>query len=130
MKPNQSSVYSLMLAPLAAASAARTAEVDISNAEYATIIVTAGAEVNTSGTNVVLTLAHGDDGTNYTTLSTTLLDNTSAAAMQFHVDTADKKKLLKLTVTPGTNATNDLVITTAHAVVVKDIKTASAGIVL
>lgn len=130
MKPNQSSVYSLMLAPLAAASAARSAAIDISNAEYATIVVTASAEVNTSGTNVTLAIAHGDDGTNYTTLSTTLLDNTAAAKQEFHIDTKDKKKFLRVTVTPGTNATNDLVITTVHAITVSDIKTASTGIVL
>lgn len=130
MRPNQSSIHSLMLAPTAAASAARTAEIDLSDAEYATIVVTAGAEANTDGDNVTLTLAHGDDGTNYTTLSTTLLDNTAAAIHNFHVDTRDKKKLLKITVTPGTHTTNDLVITAAHAIVVKDTKTASTGTVL
>jgi hypothetical protein len=130
MKPQQSSTYSLLLAPVAAATAVRTTEVDLSGVDYATIIVTASAEVNTSSTNVVLTLAHGDDGTNYTTLTTTLLDNTAAAKHEFHVNPMGKKKLLKLTVTPGTNSTNDPVITIAHAILDKDVQGAAAGTVI
>jgi hypothetical protein len=130
MKPLQSNTFTMMLAPTAAATAARTASLDLSNVDYATIIVSAGAEVNTNSGNVTLTLAHGDDGTNYTTLSTTLLDNTAAAKHEFHVNAVGKKKLLKLTVTPGTHTTNDPVITCAHAISVTDRQTTSAGTVL
>lgn len=120
----------MMLAPTAAATSARTANLDLSNCDYATIIVSAGAEVNTNSTNVTVALAHGDDGTNFTTLSTTLLDNTAAAKTEFHVNTLGKKKLLRLTVTPGTHTTNDPVITCAHAIRVGDRETSSGGTVL
>jgi hypothetical protein len=130
MKPQQSSTYTLMLAPVAAATTARTAELDLSGVEYATIVVSASAEVNTNSTNVALTLAHGDDGTNYTTLATALLDNTAAAKAEFHLDTNGKKKRFKLTVTPGTHTTNDPVITTALGIRKGDLQTAASGTLL
>ena len=129
MQPLQSNTFTMMLAPATAATTSRTASLDLSGTDYATIIVVAGIEANTNSTNVVVTLAHGDDGTNYTTLSTTTIDNTAAAKHEFHVDTRGKKKLLRVTVTPDTT-TNGAVISACHAIAVKDYETSSAGTVL
>jgi len=128
MNATQSCEYTLMLGPATAATTVRTAQIDLSNTEYATIVVTAGAELNTNSTNVTLTVAHGD-GTTYTTLSTATLDNTAATKQEFHVEPMGRGKYLKLTITPD-STTNGPVITTAHAIATKNSVGASGGTVL
>jgi len=128
MKPNQSSTYTQMLAPITAATAARTAQLDMSGVDYATIIVTAGVELNTDSTNVVLTLAKSD-GTNHTTLATHTLDNTAAAKREFHHVNASGDRYLRLTVTPDAT-TNGPVITSALAIASPAKAVATAGTLL
>ena len=118
-----------MLAPVAAATTVRTAQLDMSGIDYATVVVTASAEATTNSTNVVLTLAKSD-GTNHTTLATHTLDNTAAAKREFHHVNATGDRYLRLTVTPGTNTTADPVITTALAVAVPEYAVASTGTLL
>jgi hypothetical protein len=128
MKAQQSSGYTLMLAPVTAATTARTAQLDLSGVDYASIIVTAGIELNTSSTNVALTLAKSD-GTNHTTLSTNTLDNTAAASHQYHVAPNGTYRYLRLTVAPDTT-TNGPVLATAIAVTKKELSTSSGGTVI
>jgi len=128
MQPQQSSEYTLLLAPVTAATTARTAQFDLSGSDYATVVVTAGVELNTNSTNVVVTLAHSD-GTNHTTLATNTLDNTAATKREYHVNPMGKAKFLRLTVTPDTT-TNGPVITSALVIADKDKKAASAGTVV
>lgn len=116
-----------MLAPITAVTTARTAQLDMSGVDYATIIVSAGVELNTNNTNVVITLAHGDDGTNYTTLSTTTMDNTAASKQEYHVcNDGSKKKYLKVTLTPDTT-TNGPILTSVLGVTVRDTLSATSG---
>ena len=118
-----------MLAPIAAATTERTAQLDMANVDYASVVVTASAEATTNSSNVVVTLAKSD-GTNHTTLATHTLDNTAAAKREFHHVNATGDRYLRLTVTPGTNTTADPVITTALGIAVKDKQTATAGTLL
>lgn len=128
MKPNQSSEYTLMLAPVTAATTVRTAQLDMSGIDYATVVVTAGVELNTNSTNVVLTLAKSD-GTNHTTLATHTLDNTAAAKREFHYSNPTGDRYLRLTVTPDAT-TNGPVITSALAIASPDYAVASTGTLL
>jgi hypothetical protein len=100
----------------------------MSGIDYATVVVTAGVELNTNSTNVVLTLAKSD-GTNHTTLATQTLDNTAAAKSEFHYANPTGDRYLRVTVTPDTT-TNGPVLTTALAVAVPEYATATAGTLL
>ena len=125
MKQNQSSSYTLLLAPFAAATTVRTAQLDMAGADYASVVVVASAEANTNSTNVALTLAQSD-GTNHTTITTTTLDNTSAAKYEFHVNPNGKARYLRLTITPD-SSTNGAVITSAFGIEPMELQTSSGG---
>jgi arginyl-tRNA synthetase len=128
MKPNQSSEYTLLLAPVTAATTVRTAQFDMSGIDYATVIVTASAEATTNSTNVALALAKSD-GTNHTTLATHTLDNTAAAQRAFHHVNATGDRYLRVTITPDAT-TNGPVITGASVVAVPEYAVAAAGTLL
>ncbi len=130
MKPFQSSNFSVLLAPSAAATAVRTASVDITDADYCTIVISASAEVNTNSTNVTVAVARGDSGSSWTTLATALLDNTAANTAEFHINTVGKGKYIQVTSTPGTHTTNDPVLVSAVAILDPANKGASEGTVV
>ena len=122
---------SVLLAPITAATTARTANLDCQGANYATIRIVVGAEVNTNSTNVVLALSESDDttATNFATFNASFnrtLDNTAGAIATHHVDLEGRKRYLRITVTPDTT-TNGAVITSASATLYKDVVTATAG---
>lgn len=129
MKTTQAQEYSVMLAPAAAATTVRTANIDCAGANYATIALTCGAELNTSSTNVAVTLLESDDTvvTNFATFNTNnavTVDNTAAAVHCFHVDMDGRKRYLRLSVTPDAT-TNGPVLTSAVALLDKSPKVAS-----
>lgn len=132
MKSSQALVSTVILAPIAAATTARTSSaLDTSGCDYATIYVSASAEANTNSTNVAVTLkeADVDSATNYATFNSVYaltLDNTAAAVAALNVDLKGRKKYLAVTVTPDTT-TNGAVITQAIACVNKDIKGANSA---
>jgi hypothetical protein len=130
MKPNQSDSYSVLLAPVAAATTERTAVFNLDDCNYATIDVVIGAEVNTNAADVTLTLEENDSGTTWVELAEVEVDNTAAASYQFHIAKPGRKRQMRLTVTPGTHTTNDPIIACASVSKVKTFQEGSDGTVL
>ena len=125
MKVAQLATDSLLLTPAAAATTARTANLDCQGANYATIRVALGAELNTNSTNVAVQLLESDDTTasNFATFNASYnrtVDNTTATVATFHVDLEGRKRYLRVSVTPDTT-TNGPVTTAAVASVMKDV---------
>ena len=106
MKQSQAMDYSVLLAPVTAATTVRSAAFDVRGADYATILVTLGAELNTNSTNVTLQLAEGDAATGaWTTFNASfnrVVDNTAGVVAVNHVDLKGRKGFLRITVTPDT----------------------------
>lgn len=132
MKNSQSLVRTVILAPVTAATTARTSSaLDTAGADYATIEVLAGVEANTNSTNVAYTLkeADVDAATNYATFNSVYagtLDNTAAAVAALNVDLKGRKRYLQVTVTPDTT-TNGAVITSAVACLRKETSGANSA---
>lgn len=120
--------YSVMLAPVTAATTARTAALDTTGADYATIVVTLGAEANTNSTNVVVSLSEGNDTNTFTTFDTSFnsitVDNTAGTIAPWCVDLKGRKRYLKIAITPDAT-TNGAVITSAVGILAKDRKLAT-----
>ena len=116
MKASQALDYNVILGPVTAATTARSAAFDCRGADYATILVTLGAEANTNSTNVTLQLAEGNAATGtWATFNSNfnrVIDNTSAVVVAYHVDMKGRGSHLRLTVTPDTSA-NGAVISSA-----------------
>lgn len=122
---------SVLLAPVAGATTVRTANLDCAGANYATIRLALGAEVNTNATNVTVSLLESDDTTpsNFATFNSAynqVIDNTAATVATFNVDLEGRKRYLRLSVTPDTHTTNGVLISSAVATVYKDVITDSA----
>jgi hypothetical protein len=112
MKNLQSVKRNVMLAPITAATTARTANLDCAGADYATIEIVLGAELNTNSTNVAVRLLESDNTTasNFATFNSSFnrtLDNTAAMVAAFNVDLKARKRYLRIEVTPDatTNGT-------------------------
>ena len=119
MKYSQALVRSSLLAPVTAATTARTATLDCKGADYASIVIHLGAEANTNNTNVLINLKEGDTTvvTNAATFNASYSitsDNTAAAVQVLNVDLKGRKRYLQLTLTPDTT-TNGAIITSAVA---------------
>lgn len=131
MKVAQLATDSLLLAlSSSAATAVRTANLDCQGANYATIRLALGAELNTNSANVAVQLLESDDttATNFATFDATFnrtVDNTAATVATFHVDLEGRKRYLRLSVTPDTT-TNGPVLSGAVASVMKDVISESA----
>lgn len=126
MKHPAIAVDSVMLAPITAATTARTANLDCSGANYATIRVTISAEANTNSTNVALQLLESDDttATNFATFDADFnrtVDNTAGTVATSHIDLEGRKRYLRISVTPDTT-TNGAVITSAVASLYKTVQ--------
>lgn len=99
------------------ATAVSTANVDCDEANYATIIVGISSGLTTDAVAPTISLLESDD-TVATNFATVTADNTlaiaSAMATQvYKVDLKGRKRYLRVSVTPGTVATDDAV--TVHA---------------
>ena len=130
MKHLQSATFSTMISPIAAATTARTAALDTQGADYASIVVQVGIELNTNSTNVVLSVAEGDDTNTFTTfdsnMNTITVDNVAATIAVRHIDLKGRKRYLKLTITPDTT-TNGPVLTSATGILAPERKPATAA---
>ncbi len=129
MKRQQAGVYSLMLAPITAATTARTANLDCAGADYATIQIHLGAEANTNSTNVVVALLESDDTTasNFATYNATYnqtIDNASATMAVYHINLNGRKRYQRISLTPDTT-TNGAVLSCVSAILDKEIKSGS-----
>jgi len=125
MKTLQSGVYSTLLAPMTAATTARTANLDCQGADYATIVIAVGAEANTDATGVVVSLKESDDTTasNFATFASTYaftIDNATAKEAVLHVDLNGRKRYLQIGLTPDTT-TNGAVLSSVVGVLQKEI---------
>jgi hypothetical protein len=129
VKALQAADYAVLLAPATAATAVRSAAFDCRGADYATIVVTLGAEANTNSTNVTLQLAEGDTATGaWTTFNSAfnrVVDNTTAVVAVNHIDMKARKSHIRLTVTPDTHTTNGVVLSSAIGILDLEIKNAS-----
>jgi hypothetical protein len=97
--------------PVAAATNAVTARIDTAGAQYATILIPLGIELNTNSTNVIVNILDSDDTivTNFVSLGTTLVDNTAAIVVKRDVPLKGRKRYLRVVVTPDTT-TNGVVL--------------------
>lgn len=123
MKDLQSKSYSQLLAPVTAATTARTANLDTQGAHNALILVTLGAELNTNSTNVAIQLSESDTtvATNFATFDATFnrtVDNTASVVAVNHLSLNGRKRYIRLTVTPDTT-TNGAVLSSAVGVLDK-----------
>lgn len=123
MKDLQSKSYSQLLAPVTAATTARTANLDTQGAHNALILVTLGAELNTNSTNVAIQLSESDTtvATNFATFDATFnrtIDNTASVVAVNHLSLNGRKRYIRLTVTPDTT-TNGAVLSSAVGVLDK-----------
>ena len=131
MKDLQAKTFDVLLDPAAAATTARTANLDCQGAHNATILVTLGAELNTNSTNVAIQLSESDDTTvtNFATFDANFnrtVDNTGAVVAVNHLDLKGRKRYVKLTVTPDTT-TNGAVLTSAVGILDKGFRDAKAS---
>jgi hypothetical protein len=131
MKDLQNKTYDVMLAPSAAATTARTANVDLQGVHNVAILVSLGAELNTNSTNVAIQLSESDDtvATNFATFNADFnrtVDNTGAVVAVNHLECGPRKRYVKLTVTPDTT-TNGPVLSSAYVVLDKEIRDAKAS---
>jgi hypothetical protein len=122
---------SVVLAPDASSTAARTANLDCKGADYATFLVSVSAEVNTNSTNVVLSLLESDDtvATNFATFSTNhavTIDNASATVHKACVDLKARKRYLRVSLTPDTT-TNGAVLVSCVGCLDKEVKAADSS---
>ena len=125
MKIAQLGTDSVLLAPVTAATTARTANLDCAGANYAKIVIPIGIEANTNATNVPITLSESDDtvATNFATFNASFnrtIDNAAATVATNLIDLEGRKRYLRLTITPDTT-TNGAVITGAIATLYKDV---------
>lgn len=126
MKYLQSTVRSLLLAPVTAATTARTANLDTSGADYASIVIALGQEANTNSTGTAIQLSESDDtvATNFATFNADYnftQESTSAIDVTLNVDLKARKRYLRLTLTPDTT-TNGAVLSCAVAELDKEIR--------
>ena len=131
MKNQQALTYSQLIGPKDAATAAVTANLDCQEANYATVLVSLGAELNTNSTNVAIQLSESDDtvATNFATFDADFqrdVDNTGNVVAVNHVDMEGRKRYLRVTVTPDTT-TNGPVEISAVGILCKDLKSGTAS---
>ena len=105
--------------------------VDLKGADYATIILTTSAGVNTSAAPVVVKIQESDTTTtsDFTDISTSTmqlsvaLSTSSGRVAKFHVNNdGTRKRYIRLFATPGTHTTNSPVVLSAVAEVALDVR--------
>lgn len=122
MKTAQLSKDVLLLAPGGAATAAQSADLDCAGANYATIRIALGAELNTNAAGVTIALSESDDtvATNFATFSNALnrvVENTAATVATCHVDLEGRKRYIRLTVTPDTTTNGPVTVAAVASLV-------------
>ena len=131
MKVAQLGTDSVLLAPITAATTARTSSnLDLAGANYATIRVVLGAEANANSTNVPIVLQESDTtvATTFATFNATFnrtVDNTAGTVATSHIDAEGRKRYVRVTLTPDTT-TNGAVLSAVLATTYKDVISESA----
>ena len=129
MKVAQLGTDSVLFTPTAAATTVRTLTLDCADANYATIRLALGIELNTNSTNVVLALSEADSTndafTTFNAAANRTVDNTAATVATTHIDLEGRKRYQRLTVTPDAT-TNGPVTVAAVATLYKNVISESA----
>mgnify|MGYP001283442477 CR=1 FL=1 len=131
MKVAQLGTDSLILAPITGVTTVRTSSnLDLAGANYATIRVILGAELNTNATNVPISFKESDDtnSSNFATFTAAFnrtVDNTAGVVATTHIDCEGRKRYINVTVTPD-SSTNGPVIEAVQATVYKNVISESA----
>lgn len=131
MKQSQFAVRSVLLAPLAAATAARSANLDTQGAKYATIEVVLGAQLNTNAVAPLIQISESDTtvATTFATFNSSFVTsqaNAAATVGVYHIDLKGRKRYLRLTLTPDTT-TNGAVISSAVGILDKELRQANSN---
>lgn len=134
MKHLQAATYSLALAPITAATTARTANIDTQGSDYAVIGVILGQELNTNSTNVAIQLLESDTTTvtNFATFNSAFnvtIDNTAAVQRTLEVDLKGRKRYLRIAVTPDTT-TNGPVLSSVYVALDKKVDTTDSNAIV
>lgn len=127
MKIAQLGTDSVLFTPTAAATTVRTALLDVADANYATLRVNLGVELNTNSTNVAIQLEESDNSTagfaTFNADANRTVDNTAATIATTHVDLEGRKRYLKITVTPDTTTNGPVTVAmsaTTYKTVISD----------
>lgn len=127
MKIAQLGTDSVLFTPTAAATTVRTALLDTADANYATIRVQLGVELNTNSTNVAIQLEESDNSTasfaTFNADANRTVDNTAATIATTHVDLEGRKRYIKVTVTPDTTTNGPVTVAmnaTTYKAVISD----------
>lgn len=114
MVGNLNQKHVLLVTPVAQTnSATSTANLDTKGADYATIVVSLSARVNTSAVAPTISLLSSDDTvvTNFATVTADRSEScASAHNLIYHVDTRARKRYLRLSVTTGTTTNDDVTV--------------------
>lgn len=123
MNHAQNAKHEVLLSPQAiTAGASAQAHLDTKGGDYATLVLNFAAEVNTSAVGPTVSLSHVDatDATAATTVTADRVEDlANAHQVIYHVDTKSMKRYLRLSVTPGTNTSNDAVTAAAGAILTR-----------
>ena len=127
MKIAQLGTDSVLFTPTAAATTVCTALLDTADANYATIRVQLGVELNTNSTNVAIQLEESDNSTasfaTFNADANRTVDNTAATIATTHVDLEGRKRYIKVTVTPDTTTNGPVTVAmnaTTYKAVISD----------
>lgn len=115
MKYAARGVDSVLISPVAIATTVRTANLDCAGANYATIRVHVGIELNTNSTNVALAVLESDDtnASNFATFDSSMsatIDNTAGTLATRHIDLDGRKRYLRVSLTPDTTTNGTVTI--------------------
>ena len=127
MKIAQLGTDSVLLAPITAATTARTSSnLDLAGVNYATIRLVVSAEASTDSTNVTMSLEESDstDASAFATFNATFnrtVDNTAGTVATSHIDAEGRKRYIRVLVTPDTTASTGAIISAVQATTYKDV---------
>ena len=132
MKFGQSAVRSIMLAPAAAATTERTASLNCQGADYAVIEIVVSATSTTSGATTGIVLKEADAATGSwvtfnSSFSTSVDSHAGSKLACLNVDLKGRKQFLQLTISPGTNTTDDKTLQAAVGYLRKEISGANSA---
>ncbi len=121
--------HAIMIAPTSGTTAT-TAILDTNGADYATIDVALGAELTTDADVPVISLLNNDTTivTDFATVVADVTgdDVTAARLHTYHVDLRGGKRYLRLTITPGTVASDDAFVVSANSSLTRQVEAPGA----
>lgn len=109
--------FNVLLAPQAMTNSATvTANLDTRDADYATILVSLSAELNTNAGGSSISILESDDtvATNFATYDSdfvrTAEDSTSAKVIAFHINKKGRKRYQQIKISTNTTTNDDMTV--------------------